>query len=176
MRRLALLAAVVFLISWSGMSAEAAEPTWSTGAVQASHYVGPSKSKNDGDTHGIVGMNYMCQQTYGNTAHMCNVDEFFGSSAIAKGAAAAPQMWIHPSVHDCLVESSGGAVTCREADLGRDQESTLLQACSPAPGVNSWTMNSEVSGMSVEAAGGVNNAFLMPQLCSKSLPVACCAP
>ena len=110
MRQLAYLAALGCLISCYGMNADAANPTWTTGAVTGDHYVGATTATTDGSTNGIVGMNVLCQAKYGHTAHMCNTDEFFRSAGFAK-TTLLPFMWINPVFHDCVFDQNYHYVT-----------------------------------------------------------------
>jgi hypothetical protein len=168
MKRLTLLAAIVWLISSYGMYADA--QIWSTGSVAASHYVGPSKSTNDGNTHGIVGMNALCQATYGPTAHMCNVDEFFGTAAFTKVKQDAPFMWIEPAFHECYYDSSLGYATCRVAGLGRVRETTYDLSCL------GWKENDpSESGLSIFGDTSTG-ADINIESCAHPHPAACCAP
>jgi len=178
MRKLALLAAFVCLISYCGMRAEAAEPTWSTGAVAAAHFVGPSKATTDGNSHGTVGMNALCQTTFGPTAHICSADEFFQSAAVKIGILTLQPMWVRPSLLDCLVETSGGAVSCRSEEVGRLPESTLSQSCSSEflGTLIPWTSNDASNAGWVVSGTIPSGAMLSQHMCGIILPPACCAP
>lgn len=174
MRRLALLIAVVCLISCHGMNAEAAEPTWSTGTVSASHYVGPSKSTTVGSTNGRVGMNAICQKTFGATAHMCNTDEFFETAAFSV-TSPPPEMWINPVFQACVFDPNLNYVACRVGWTALlVQQGAWVQTC------NDWTSNSDsVYGLAITTALVSIEDFYVtvaPLTCGFAHPVACCAP
>jgi hypothetical protein len=169
MRKLALFATVVCLISCYGMNAEGQTVTLAWG----SHYVGPSKSKTEGDTHGTVGMNQLCQTAYGTTAHICTVDEFFQSAAFAESSAGAPEMWVQPSFTDCVYDTGKEEVTCRMAEVGRVVESMYDLSC-----LHWTTSNQGYSGTVIVDTSGTSasGAVVTSGNCGKSELVACCAP
>jgi hypothetical protein len=170
MGKLSTLAAFVCLISCIGVCAEASGPTWATGGVQASHYVGPSQGTNDGDAHGIVGMNALCQAAYGPTAHMCNVDEFFTTAAFTKSQQEAPTMWVEPIFHECYLPVSSASASCRIVGVGRVQEDAYDHSC------NEWTYDgSDMSGLTVWG-NTVSGATLTAQPCAHAYSAACCVP
>jgi hypothetical protein len=107
MRKLALFAAVVCLISCYGMNAFG----------QSGRYVGWSSGVTTGDRPaGQAGMNQMCINSF-PTSHMCNVDEFFSTAGtISNGIAVANnvQLWVQPALHNCLYDGSVNQVTCQE--------------------------------------------------------------
>jgi hypothetical protein len=184
-RKLVVLAAVVFLISCVVMSAEA--QTWSTGAVTTDHYVGVSKGWNDGNVHGLVGMNALCSATFGSTAHMCNVDEFFSTAHYKKAVAYAPLMWVQPSLHNCLYDSSANGVTCAQDDLlsdngtgpgmVRELESKLIEHGTCQGRAGRWTNASSTStGLAVAGYASGSGAYTFWCPCDAPMPVACCAP
>ena len=76
MRKPALFAAVVCLISCYGMNA--------FGASAVPRYLGASTLFTNGANAGQTGMNQACRTTYGVTAHMCRADEFFSSAGTGK--------------------------------------------------------------------------------------------
>jgi hypothetical protein len=191
MRKLALLAAVVWLISCYGMNAAA--QTWSKGAVVATHFVGPSGVRisggGQGDIgHGDIGMNALCQATYGPTAHMCNMDEFSHTAGVVQPPPKNPPssalfMWIQPSVHDCLVE--GSDVVCSVSDLGRVVYSLASSACAVSGPIGEsamvsypWsTSNPSVYGWVVEVPTDQSlTPTMLLQACDSNINVACCAP
>ncbi|MGA2937054.1 MAG: hypothetical protein ABSF52_08155 [Syntrophobacteraceae bacterium] len=170
MRKLALLAAVVCLICCCGMNAEA--QTWTTGAVSTYHYVGPSKGSTDGNAHGIVGMNALCQATYKATAHMCNTDEFFQTAAVPKGGQLNPAtMWIQTAFHECIYD--GYNVMCWMSGMGRIAESPWANSCTYTA---EWTSNDPSLSGSILVGGSGYGAGMSNQPCNSSYPVACCAP
>jgi hypothetical protein len=177
MRRLALLAAAVYLIFCYGMDAKA--QTWSTGPVAVDHYVGPSKGQNDGDTHGRGGMNALCQNTYGVTAHMCSTDEFMNTASIPKGTSI-PEMWVYPTWRNCYYDGGREKVMCEMAGIGLIELYASNYQCSE------WTDNSNQNSGTViweylgcfQPANIASGSGYGPgcEFCNKILPVACCAP
>jgi hypothetical protein len=184
MRKLAVLAAVVYLISCIVMSAEAQR--WNTGAVTTDHYVGASNGWNDGNVHGLVGMNALCTATFGPTAHMCNVDEFFSTAHYKKVVASATPMWIQPSLHNCLYDNSANGVTCTQDDLLSDSgtgpgmvrmlESELIAHGTCQGSAGRWTNASSTStGLAVAGSAG-SGAYTFWGPCDAPIQAACCAP
>ncbi len=186
MRNLALVAALVCLVSCYGTNAPA--QTWSKGAVAAAHFVGPSGVRIYGGGQGDIGMNALCQATYGPTAHMCYMDEFSHTAGAVQPPPKNPPssalfMWIQPSVHDCLVE--GSDVVCSVSDLGRVAYSLAYSACAVSGPIAGgamvsypWsTSNPSVYGWVVEVP---TDRSLPPsmilQTCDSYINVACCAP
>jgi hypothetical protein len=110
MRKLALLAAVVCLVSCCGINAQAQL----YGAPVPGVYVGPSSGTTTGAAGGgLPHMNSLCAN-YGSRAHMCTSAEFFQSAqftAAQAGELGGKGMWIEPSVHDCMY-LVGGTVLC----------------------------------------------------------------
>jgi hypothetical protein len=168
MRKLVLFAIVVCLICCYGMNAEGQ-------TVTLSHFVGQTASKTNGNAHGTVGMNQLCQTQYGSTAHLCAVDEFFQSAACAQSSTGAPEMWIQPSFSECVYDAVQKKVTCRMAEVGRVVESAADQSCLH------WTTSTKstsfagtvVKGISGTSASG---AVVASENCFNSEFVACCAP
>jgi hypothetical protein len=188
MSKLALLAAAVCLIFCCGAHAEAQTCSPS---VHASHYVGPSAEVTDGAGNGLVGMNALCQASFGATEHMCNVDEFFLGAAFANGGAGAPSMRIQPVAQECMaVPTENDTVYCSMVEFGVGQLSSLTQACQKPKNAGlilsidpSWisgyasSMGLTVESMSLPpsplgpayAAGAV----VAEQSCNTRQPVAC---
>jgi len=166
MRKLALFAAVVGLISCIGISAEA--QTWSTGAVQASHYVGPSTASTKGAAGGIVGMNALCQAKWGVTAHMCHADEYFASAALAKGKQTAT-MWLQPSLSNCFYNTGVGEIYCYVPSVGIEPEAGWDATCSR------WESSSNSYTGAAVIGTSTDGAYYTALGCGTSAPVACCA-
>ena len=80
MRKFALLAAVILFVSCYVVNANAAGPTWTTGIVQSEHYVGVTTVDTTGNGAGEVGMNYLCQNQFGATAHICTAENYFATA------------------------------------------------------------------------------------------------
>ena len=158
MRKLALLAAVVCLISCWGMNAEAQ----TTGVYQ-----GVSNASTTGANQGRPHMNVLCQNTYGASAYMCTVDEFFSTAGSVTGTA--PHLWIQPVLHNCVYD--GAQTMCQEAGLSTPFESatTLYTTCS------AWT-SATGDGTSVIFKSGTGWELMNETPCNSSLKVACCQP
>ena len=160
MRKLAFFAAVVCLISCYGMDA--------FGQTLTTRYMGPSNNANTGGARPgqAGGMNQACITAYGNTAHMCTVDEFFGSAGTANNNL---QLWIQPAVHNCVFE--GTQVTCTEAGTSQPvPEANLYFTC------GNWTLSSGDLGTTVEFVKGSGWVLNVEADCSQSHKVACCKP
>ncbi len=168
MRKLALPAAFVCLISFYAMSADA--QTWS-GSVAAYHYVGYTVVKTTGAAGGVAGMNELCQGKFGTTAHMCTAGEYFSTSGTAKGTATVSK-WVQPSVSNCYYNpSTNPPVLCEVPTIGYDNPNAYIGACT------NWTSaSSTIDGTAVEFVGTADGSMLTRVSCDSNLPVACCAP
>jgi hypothetical protein len=159
MRKMALLVAVVCLISCYGMNAFG----------QTSHYVGPSAGTTNGAAGGPIRMNNMCSTTYSATAHMCNVDEFVQTASLAQNKA----LWAQPKFTNCYAESTSFA-SCYENGLGWDTPSAISASC------NEWRSVSGTAGtltgtvVSNLSSSGFSVSDTEP--CSNVHYVACCSP
>jgi hypothetical protein len=155
MRKTALLAAVVCLISCYGMNAFG----------QTSHYVGASSTITNGAAGGTARMNTLCVNTFGAAAHMCNVDEFIETSPLAGKAG----LWAQPKFNNCYVDSTTFAATCYENGLGWDTPSNISASC------DEW-QSTGVYGTIVTNLSGSTFNVSDTEPCSKSHYVACCSP
>ncbi len=159
MRKMALLTAVVCLISCYGMNAFG----------QTSHFVGPSKGTTNGAASGPNHMNNMCSSTYTVAAHMCNVEEFVLTAALGANKA----MWAQPRFSNCYADS-GTPTTCYENGLGWDTPSAISATC------DEWRSISGPAGpltgtiVSNVATTGFSVSDTEP--CSNIHYVACCSP
>jgi hypothetical protein len=188
MKKLALLAAVVFVVSCHGVIAV---------AQTLDHFVGPSYGWVSGNSQGRPGMNYYCQNAYGPTAHMCDTDEFFQTAAVKPGSlipnlGPAPYMWVHPVFHNvywmpCNVQPCyGGSLSftvygCFAAGGCENvlvyPYGTEIPLQGPALDVTcfQWSTNDEsLNGLAIWSTKGQLEAT--PVSCNTHLQVACCAP
>jgi hypothetical protein len=167
MRKLALLAAVVCLICCYGMNAAGQTTVQSWG----SHFVGAA-GPWQGAAGTLTGMNDQCQSVYGPDAHMCTVDQFYSSASISSiGASGTSTLWLQPSFHDCVYDSTVKAVTCRQTGvIGRQKEATMFQTC------NNWLSNkaSDTGTVYTYTATFIGTSYSEP--CNKLVAIACCAP
>ncbi len=155
MRKMALLAAVVCLISCYGMNAFG----------QTSHYVGSSSVTTTGLAGGPARMNTLCSKTYGAAAHMCNVDEFIGTSPLA----AKKGLWAQPKFNNCYVDPTTSTATCYENGLGWDTPSAISASCDEwQSGTATGTIVSNLSGSPFNVSD--------TESCGNLHPVACCSP
>ena len=168
MRKLILLTAVVCLISCCGMTAWSQPSEVESGL---SRYVGPSKAKTDGNAGGMLGMNALCQASFGTTAHICTLDQFYWTAA-AKPTEVLPTMWIMPSYHNCVYDPAIPGIVCQ---LGISQgwfepvQSVTNFEC------NSWGSSiSSDTGLSVFFTSGTST--VVQDTCDSKQHVACCAP
>jgi hypothetical protein len=173
MRKLALFATVVCLISCYGMSADAQTQVW------GSHFVGPSSIPINGDTNGTAGgfitMNQFCMSKYGQAAHMCTVDQFYGT---AGAKTVGLTMWAKPSLSDCVWNPSATPPSewCLEDGTTAASPQTLGATC------NRWTSAASSGppfGTTVNTIVGIPGTTSVTNVmedCSASHPVACCSP
>jgi hypothetical protein len=183
MRKLALLAAVVCLLSCYGRPALATEAQWSE-SVFRDHYVGPSTSKTTGAAGGWVGISGMCQNTYGPTAHICTMDEYFIS---APGPATpSEKLWVWPSYHNCVYDTVKSELYCQcggsstWVNMGPPSGFLATGAATGSPNEERFSCSSYTDGTSA-ATGWVIDLTLGPKTagrvsCIASLHVACCTP
>ncbi len=157
MRKLALFATFVCLISCYGMNAFG----------QISRYVGPSAGAGnltDGAAGGKIGMNTKCYVSYPGS-HMCTVEEFVETEWFP--AANKFVMWAQPSFNNCYVDGTGAA-TCYEKGLGWAIPSAISSDC------NEWRSTSgNGTVVSNQPASGYSVSDSEP--CTNSHRVACCS-
>jgi len=167
MRKLTLMAAIVWLISSCGMNADGQTTVQSWG----SHFVGAG-GPTTGAAGTLVGMNDLCQSVYGPDAHMCTVDQFFFSASTTTVVATHNNtFWAQPSLHDCVYESSTKQVTCRETGVsGRQPESAMFQIC------DDWMSDksSNTGTIVLFSLSFFGTSYSEP--CNNNIAVACCAP
>jgi hypothetical protein len=176
MRKLALLAAVVCLISCYGMHADGQ-------TVVQSSFVGASVSATNGSAGGIMGMNQLCKLSFGSTAHMCTWDEFYHSAGALLRTPASPVpalpnaalgLWASASWHNCFLTPVVGKFECQESFT----DSWVAPPVPSSASCSSWsTTASGTSGSAViiQTLGVLSQSFgFVP--CATSMPVACCAP
>jgi hypothetical protein len=171
MRKLALMAAVACLVFGYAMNANAANPVWS-GTVQSEHYVGFTTATTNGNAHGQVGMNALCQAQYGVTAHICSVDQYFSS---ASAGSFVQEKWLQPSVSNCISSaSSPSGVLCEVPTISNGafiDPTEWVRYC------EGWVSDSSTDFGAAAEAGAVTYAHLSnTTTCNTRLPVACCAP
>ncbi len=173
MRTLAFFGAVVCLISCYGMNAYAQPVEQSLGP----HFVGASRAATTGDAGGVISMNQLCKSSFGNPAHMCNVDEFY-STAGASRKTEGLTMWVLPAFGNCVFATTPtpASTICLEQGTAAASPATLGATCSgwtsAAAGSGAplgTTVNTFVTGPTV----GVTN---VTEACDAILPVACCSP
>ena len=162
MRKLALFAAVVCLISCCSMDA------FAQAVVGTSRYIGYSAAlANGGNRTGLAGgMNYACIATYGTGAHMCTTDEFFATAGISVNTL---QIWVQPSLRNCVYNSNLGQTMCEES--GEDApvpESNLYQTC------GGWTL--PVGNLGTTVTYGTTTGWVLQTNadCSQLHRIACC--
>jgi len=175
MRKLALLAAVVCLISCYGMKVD---------AQTVSHYVGPSKAIVSGAVAGgPLGMNELCVQTYGSTAYICNVKEFLHTATPTKttlNKGSVPNaLWANPEFENCTYDSSSDQVNCVVPGLNFGLKSALFPPNDPSVNCKFWSVAEGTYQGTVVYVGASGTyerwpATLFP--CSSSFPIACCKP
>lgn len=110
MRKLALFAALVCLISCFGMNAFG----------QTGSYVGitpPSAAYKGNPTGGLAGLNSSCSSSFSGS-HMCTTTEFFATVSFIPGAPPLT-VWVQPAVHDCFnditnPDSTANSIYCQE--------------------------------------------------------------
>ncbi len=175
MRKLTVLAAVVFLISCYGMNANAQS------AVKSS-FVGVSASVTNGAGGGFMGMNLLCQQTFGASAHMCTWDEFYYSAGALPASVPQPVprlpnvalgLWASVSWHNC------GAVNSKFECQASDSDSWVAPPAPLAGSCNAWSSRSATasgSAVIVQIRGIPLFQTLGFVQCATLMPVACCAP
>jgi hypothetical protein len=168
MRKLALLAAVVCLICCYGMTAWSQPSEVESGL---SRYQGPSSATTNGNAGGILGMNQLCQDTYGATAHICTLDQFYWTAA-AKPTVALPTMWIMPSYHNCVYSTLKSEVLCQ---LGVSPQWFVPNQSVTTFECNAWgSATGFDQGLAVSFTAGTSTVTQEP--CNIKQPVACCAP
>jgi hypothetical protein len=161
MRKMALLAAVVCLISCYGMNAF---------AQTAPHFIGSSAASVKGAHFGQAGMNQACINTFGGTAgtiantHMCSTDEFFNTAGLGGNGVL---LWIQPALHNCV--SDGLQVTCQEAGAPAVvPESNVFLTC------GQWTQSTGLTGTAAIFGTNTGWTLVTGADCSQSHRVACC--
>ncbi len=172
MRKLALFAAVVCLISCYGMNANAGNGTTYV-------YVGNSTS-TVGARSGLAGMNQTCRNTIAGS-RMCTADEFFGSIGIPSSQTnqGATMLWVQPSLNNCVYDPSQSATMCMETGLLPPASSTTWPF-EPATtlGVNCAVWTSKLgtdTGTVVSFTTGASGGWeTTTDVCSNSHKVACC--
>lgn len=139
------------------------------GQVGNPHYVGPSGVATNGSHLGQTGMNQMCINSYGTFAHICPVNEFFGT---AGNPSQALQLWAQPALSNCVYDTTQSAVTCQEAGLSTplfELATNLFTNCS------AWT-TATGSGTTVQWTSGTGWMLVIDSDCSAFHRVACCSP
>jgi hypothetical protein len=172
MKKPAFFATVVCLICCYGISADAQ----SVVQVWPSHFIGPSKATTDGNAGGVISMNQLCMNTpkFGSAAHICNVEEFYGTAGVTTKAGGIT-MWVRPAFGNCVFNTTifPADTICLETGTLPADPKTLGATCngftSNALADLGTTVNTFTTGTSV----GVTN---VAETCSSSLPVACCSP
>ncbi len=168
MRKFALAAAVVCLISCYG-TAGWSQPSEAQSGL--SSFQGPSSAKTFGDAGGILGMNDLCQSTFGGTAHICTLDQFYWTAA-AKPTVVLPNMWIMPSYHNCVYNTTTPGVLCQ---LGVAPQWYVPIQNAGTLECNAWVSSSgSDKGLSVSFSPGASSVTQTP--CNIKQPVACCTP
>jgi hypothetical protein len=184
MRMLALFAAIVCLISCYGMDANGQTE------VQSS-FVGASLSVTNGTAGGIIGMNQLCKESWGASAHMCTWDEFYHSagtlnptppSPVPKLPNGALGLWASTSWHNCFFSTAASKLECQESDT----DSWVVPPAPLAANCSLWSSNaSGASGSAViiqiQYTLFSRNVNVLSQSfgfvpCATVMPVACCAP
>jgi len=180
MRKLALFAAIVCLISCYGMNANG------QAIVTQPSFVGASVSVTNGDAAGITGMNQLCKDAFGSSAHMCTWDEFYYSAGTLPQAPPSPVpalpngslgLWASTSWHNCYFSSK---LECQASD-------TASWVQPPAPlSANCSVWSSRASGATgsaviIQIQRGVFSQSVLSQSfgfvpCATVMPVACCSP
>ncbi|HYA41231.1 MAG TPA: hypothetical protein VEF34_08005 [Syntrophobacteraceae bacterium] len=171
MRKFALLAAVVCLVSCYAVNANAGNPSWTSGAVASDHYVGFTTATTNGNAHGEVGMNNLCQAKFGPTAHICTAGEYF-STASATGPIQ--EKWLQPSVSNCVSSSTSPYVMCQVPTIS---DGTFIDPTDWVHSCQGWTSVLHTDYGAAAEAGTDTYAHLSnTTTCDTKLPVACCAP
>jgi hypothetical protein len=153
MRKLALFATFVCLISCYGMNAFG----------QTSRFVGPG-GKTDGAAGGKIAMNTKCITVYAGS-HMCTVEEFVETAWLP--ASNRLVMWAQPSFSNCYYDPGASAATCYEKGLGWASPSDISSDC------NEWQSTSG-SGTVVSNIAGLGYSVLDSESCANVRNVACC--
>jgi len=167
MRKIALSAAVVCLVFGYAMNANA--QSWATGAVASDHYVGFTTAKTNGNAHGEVGMNNLCQNQFGPTAHICTAGQYF-STAAAK--TFIQEKWVAPSVSNCVSSTSG--VLCQVPTI---QNGAFIDPTEWVRSCENWVSSSKTDfGAAAEQGADTYGHLSNTTTCDSKLPVACCAP
>ena len=170
MRKPAFFAAVVCLISCCGMNAGAqpVEQSWGP------HYVGPSRAATTGDAGGFISMNQLCKNTYGTPAHMCNVDEFYGTAGATRKTEGVT-LWVRPAFNNCVSSTAAGTI-CIEEGTAAASPATLGATCSgwtSAAAGSGAPLGTTVNTFTIGPTVGVTN---ISEACDTILTVACCSP
>jgi hypothetical protein len=158
MRKLALFAAVVCLISFCSMDAFA--------QLAITKFVGPSSTQIAGGARPgqAGGMNQQCIAVYGSGAHMCTTDEFFLTAGSSTNGA---QMWLQPAVHNCWFD--GTQTLCQEAGAAQAvPEANAYFTC------GNWTVSSGDLGTTASYMGATGWVLNVEADCSLVHKVACC--
>jgi len=176
MGKLTLLAAVVCLIFCYSMNADGQ-------TVVKSNFVGASGTVTNGAAKGIMGMNELCKESFGSTAHMCTWDEFYYSAGTLALVPASPipglangalGLWASTSWHNCVWSTVNSELECQESD----SDSWVAPPVPSGANCSSWS--SRASGASGSAVIIQTRGVLFQSLgfvpCATSMPVACCAP
>jgi len=183
MRKLALFAAIVCLISCYGMNANG------QAIVTQPSFVGASVSVTNGDAAGITGMNQLCKQTFGSPAHMCTWDEFYHSagtlsvtppSPVPRLANGSLGLWASASWHNCYLPSATSKLSCEASDT----DSWMNPPAPLAANCSLWSSSVSTASGSAVIIQIQQTAFTQSVLsqsfgfvpCETEMPVACCSP
>jgi hypothetical protein len=164
---LALLAATVCMISYSGMNA--------FGQLASYYYYVGNSAKTAASPKGgggLAGMNSLCRSGFGKEAHMCSADEFFASASIP--SSKTQTVWIQPALHNCL--NNGTEIVCQEGGSPSLVTQDMAWACQDNAG-DPWTSTSSSNYGTTAVYSSATGWQLTKTPCSdKSYPVACCSP